>query len=221
MASFDRVFDAFFSEVGINPTEIENFLSSRKNGTRMAANTISVTRVFLGYLVIAAYESAQRKKDKKGMVVAILLLIAVLTSDSIDGYLCRKAHIENSKLGKVVDSACDVALRIIIARSSILSQRDWILYIRGMAELGVGAYVIPDIIEGTYSSSDSGKAKVVADSVAVISAMLTDVVPYQIVQKPLRFVNYRARFIGAILASLDAILRRIKKKKKTKNILGS
>ena len=216
--SFDAIFDSALGSIGIPAKAVEKFLSANKKKSRIAANTLSLTRIALGYIAIRNYEHAKEKKDTKGMVTNMGLLGLIMATDAVDGYLSRKAHISGSKSGKIIDSVSDVALRLAIAQSS-LSEKDNLAIIRGIGEIAVGTAALPDIVEGKYTSTNLGKIKVNADAVAVITSLLKDVVPKKTAsEKSLQVLHDAARSAAAALAILDGVKRLTSKKKTTAHI---
>ncbi len=205
---FDRMMDTAFAAVGVKPELIKSYLAGHKKGTRIAANTMSLTRVVLGEVVIRRYEKARTEKNEKAIIGSIISLAGIMVTDGLDGYLSRKAGIDDSVSGKIIDSACDVYLRARIARSSILAEVDLIDKTRFGAEALVAWSAIPDMLMGKYTSTSLGKVKVPADAVATLADMLKDLAPEKSSYRTtLGNLSKYAREIGAVLALADGVIR--------------
>lgn len=205
---FDEVFDGLIKASGISLSDLEEFFLLNKKGVRLVANSLSLFRIIFGYVVIRYYEKAYEEKDRSGMVFCLLLFIVIFASDSVDGYICRKANIADNKAGKVIDSVGDVVLRLLVAKFLILTKRDWIYFLRLFSEFGVAYYAVPDIYANKYSSTSLGKAKVVSDFMSVMSCMIADIVSYDNKRNNLwKSANRNFRLLSVFLACLDACMR--------------
>lgn len=207
LIAVDPILDKALATIGVNPNSIEDFLSKNKTSSRIAANTLSVARVVLGFIAINKYETAKTARDKKGMAASMVSLGVIMATDAFDGYITRKAHINNSTSGRIIDSASDVAFRLALARSS-LSENDRMAVVRGISELVVASSAIPDILEGTYTSTSLGKMKVNTDALAVITSVLKDLSEHETTTtKSLQLLHDAARTVSTGLAMTDGIKR--------------
>ena len=121
---FDATVDKILEILGTSPDNIEAYLSSHKRYTRLTANSLSFLRVFFGGQAIRNYENAREKGNKIVMAAQIVALGLLIASDGVDGYLTRKAHIDDNELGKQIDSISDAALRFMLSRSSLMPDTD-------------------------------------------------------------------------------------------------
>lgn len=212
--SADAILDRSFSAIGIAPEAIEYFLKSHKKGARIAANSLSLARIVLGEVTVRQYENAYKKKNIKKMSLAAVVLGFLLTSDFIDGYIARKAHIQNNKSGKILDSAADVYLKARIISSSISESSDALDKVRGVGELLVAMSAVPDVFKGKYESTTEGKLKTWADSGTAVARVARQILETKqkknsdsSIQQTLKILEDTARIVGIGLALTDGIKR--------------
>lgn len=218
--SADGLLDGMFSAMGIAPEAIEEYLSSHKKGARIAANTVSFSRVVLGEITIRSYERARKAKNVKMMSASVVALGFIFATDFIDGYIARKAGIDESKMGKFIDSATDVYLRLRVAKSSIMENPDALDKIRGVGELLVGSSAIPDMFRKQYDSTLEGKAKMWADGMTALTKITGQILevnqgenPNSSTQDAVKMLENAARVVGTGLAWTDGVKRRARKMK--------
>ncbi|GEM_PF-5350615 len=214
---FDRIFDKALKTIGITEEQTNRFLSSHKRGTRIAANTLSIGRIVLGEVAIRKFERAKKENNKKEIIESAIALSVIMATDGVDGFITRKAGIDNSRSGKNIDSLSDVAMRLRLAVSSIVARRDKLDAIRGAGEILVFKSAIPQILKASYTSTTEGKIRMNTDAAVVITNVLKAAVPPDnCADRLLTNISDGARVASTVLALADGIKRRRQRKLKLK-----
>jgi hypothetical protein len=115
----------------------------------VVVDAVSGVRVLLGGRIIAGFEAAVEEKSPSKAAFYTGALGVLLFTDAVDGYLARKAQIDGSIRGRLVDSLTDVALRGQIAKSKIMEVGDnpGARRARIGGEALVASAVAPDVVD--------------------------------------------------------------------------
>lgn len=155
----DAVIDKALTVVGVDPTSVETFLSSHQKGARIAADSISLVRIGLTSVSLNAYEHGRAERNRTKMVAGLIGGAVGLSSDFVDGYIARKAHIDSSPRGRFVDAASDVIIRNMLRKSSLFSGNDFLDTARMGGEATVFVPAALDMIRGEFQSTALGQLK--------------------------------------------------------------
>lgn len=205
---FDKAYDIILSYLGVNPEALSTWLREHPRESRIIADSISILRLGLGYLAIRKYKKALEAGDKKGMLLSTVSMAALLLSDSVDGYIARKAGIQEGQHGKIVDAVSDGVLKAMIAKTLIFDGKKGtpvIDKVRTASDLFLSINGMREIFRGEYQTTDFGKVKMGLDVTTVLAEMAGPQVvdKYPGVNESLEILTVGTRFAATILSIRD------------------
>ena len=166
-------------------------------------NVLTLSRIFLVPLLLAVLLRKDAIEVDAGWVVftreaiALLIFLAAALTDLLDGYLARRRR-QVTKFGKLLDPIADKLLvsAALISLVELDRVAAWMVVLIVSREFAVSALRYLALTEGvTIAASDFGKAKMVAQVVAVSLLILAPHSPV------LEQVGYIALWV-AVLATV-------------------
>ena len=135
-------------------------LQTRKDRILTLANAISISRIFLAIPLVLLFEDIAKGETKKLLWAFGLIIIIVLT-DFLDGYVARKAE-DITNFGKLIDPVADkVCMMVVIIYLIIIYKLPFLLFlislaIRDIFLIIIGVYLMFSQ-EEVFQSNRSGK----------------------------------------------------------------
>ena len=135
-------------------------LQTRQDRIMTLANAISISRIFLAIPLVLLFEDISKGEPGKLWWAFGLIIIIVLT-DFLDGYVARKAE-ETTNFGKLVDPVADKVCMMVVMIYLIISYKlpfllfFVILAIRDIFLIIIGVYLMFSQ-EEVFQSNRSGK----------------------------------------------------------------
>jgi len=135
-------------------------LQTRQDRIMTLANAISVSRIFLAIPLVLLFEDISKGEQGKLWWAFGLIIIIVLT-DFLDGYVARKAE-ETTNFGKLIDPVADKVCMMVVMIYLIISYKLPFLFflvtlaIRDIFLIIIGVYLIFSQ-EEVFQSNRSGK----------------------------------------------------------------
>ena len=135
-------------------------LQTRKDRILTLANAISISRIFLAIPLVLLFEDIAKGETEKLLWAFGLIIIIVLT-DFLDGYVARKAE-DITNFGKLIDPVADkVCMMVVIIYLIIIYKLPFLLFlislaIRDIFLIIIGVYLMFSQ-EKVFQSNRSGK----------------------------------------------------------------
>ena len=135
-------------------------LQTRKDRIMTLANAISISRIFLAIPLVLLFEDISKGEPGKLWWAFGLIIIIVLT-DFLDGYVARKAE-ETTNFGKLIDPVADKVCMMVVMIYLIISYKlPFLLFfvtlaIRDVFLIIIGVYLMFSQ-EEVFQSNRSGK----------------------------------------------------------------
>ncbi|SVB53519.1 uncharacterized protein METZ01_LOCUS206373, partial [marine metagenome] len=124
------------------------------------ANAISISRIFLAFPLVLIFEEISRGDSSKNWLAFGLIIIIVIT-DFLDGYVARKAE-ETTNFGKLIDPVADkICMMVVMIYLIITYQLPFLLFfiilaLRDTFLIIIGVYLMFSFDE-VFQSNQSGK----------------------------------------------------------------
>ena len=93
-------------------------LQTRKDRILTLANAISISRIFLTIPLVLIFEDIAHGMTEK-LWQAFLLIIIIVLTDFLDGYVARKAE-EITNFGKLIDPVADKICMLVVKAISFM-----------------------------------------------------------------------------------------------------
>ena len=135
-------------------------LQNRKDHIMTLANAISISRIFLAIPLVLLFEDIS-KGDSGKLLWAFVLIIIIVLTDFLDGYIARKAE-EITNFGKLIDPVADKVCMMVVMIYLIISYKlPFLLFfitlaIRDIFLIIIGVYLMFSQ-EEVFQSNSSGK----------------------------------------------------------------
>ena len=135
-------------------------LQTRRDRIMTLANAISISRIFLAIPLVLLFEDISKGEPGKLWWAFGLIIIIVLT-DYLDGYVARKAE-ETTNFGKLIDPVADKVCMMVVMIYLIISYKlPFLLFfltlaIRDVFLIIIGVYLMFSQ-EEVFQSNRSGK----------------------------------------------------------------
>ena len=135
-------------------------LQTRQDRIMTLANAISISRIFLAIPLVLLFEDISKGEQDKLWWAFGLIIIIVLT-DFLDGYVARKAE-ETTNFGKLIDPVADKVCMMVVMIYLIISYKlPFLLFfvtlaIRDVFLIIIGVYLMFSQ-EEVFQSNRSGK----------------------------------------------------------------
>ena len=135
-------------------------LQTRQDRIMTLANAISISRIFLAIPLVLLFEDISKGESGKLWWAFGLIIIIVLT-DYLDGYVARKAE-ETTNFGKLIDPVADKVCMMVVMIYLIISYKlPFLLFfvtlaIRDVFLIIIGVYLMFSQ-EEVFQSNRSGK----------------------------------------------------------------
>ena len=135
-------------------------LQTRQDRIMTLANAISISRIFLAIPLVLLFEDISKGEPSKLWWAFGLIIIIVLT-DFLDGYVARKAE-ETTNFGKLIDPVADKVCMMVVMIYLIISYKlPFLLFfvtlaIRDVFLIIIGVYLMFSQ-EEVFQSNRSGK----------------------------------------------------------------
>ena len=135
-------------------------LQTRKDRIITLANAISISRIFLAIPLVLLFEDIS-KGDLGKLWWAFGLIIIIVLTDFLDGYVARKAE-ETTNFGKLIDPVADKVCMMVVMIYLIISYKlPFLLFfvtlaIRDVFLIIIGVYLMFSQ-EEVFQSNQSGK----------------------------------------------------------------
>jgi len=135
-------------------------LQTRQDRIMTLANAISVSRIFLAIPLVLLFEDISKGEHVK-LWWAFGLIIIIILTDFMDGYVARKAE-ETTNFGKLIDPVADkVCMMVVMIYLIIIYKLPFLLFlislaIRDIFLIIIGVYLMFSQ-EKVFQSNRSGK----------------------------------------------------------------
>ena len=135
-------------------------LQTRQDRIMTLANAISISRIFLAIPLVLLFEDISKGESGKLWWAFGLIIIIVLT-DYLDGYVARKAE-ETTNFGKLIDPVADKVCMMVVMIYLIISYKlPFLLFLiilatRDIFLIIIGVYLMFSQ-EEVFQSNQSGK----------------------------------------------------------------
>ena len=135
-------------------------LQTRQDRILTLANAISISRIFLTIPLVLIFEDIANGMIEK-LWQAFLLIIIIVLTDFLDGYVARKAE-EITNFGKLIDPVADkVCMMVVLIYLIIIYKLPFLLFflilaIRDIFLIIIGVYLMFSQ-EEVFQSNKSGK----------------------------------------------------------------
>ena len=135
-------------------------LQTRKDRILTLANAISISRIFLAIPLVLLFEDIGKGETDK-LIWAFGLIIIIVLTDFLDGYVARKAE-DITNFGKLIDPVADkVCMMVVIIYLIIIYKLPFLLFmislaIRDIFLIIIGVYLMFSQ-EKVFQSNRSGK----------------------------------------------------------------
>ena len=135
-------------------------LQNRQDQIMTLANAISISRIFLAIPLVLSFEDVSKGESGKLLWAFVLIIIIVLT-DFLDGYIARKAE-EITNFGKLIDQVADKICMMVVMIYLIISYKlPFLIFlitlaIRDIFLIIIGVYLMFSQ-EEVFQSNSSGK----------------------------------------------------------------
>ena len=135
-------------------------LQTRKDRIMTLANAISISRIFLAIPLVLLFEDISKGEPGK-LWWAFGLIIIIILTDFMDGYVARKAE-ETTNFGKLIDPVADKVCMMVVMIYLIISYKlPFLLFfvtlaIRDVFLIIIGVYLMFSQ-EEVFQSNRSGK----------------------------------------------------------------
>ena len=135
-------------------------LQTRKDRIMTLANAISISRIFLAIPLVLLFEDISKGELDK-LWWAFGLIIIIILTDFLDGYVARKAE-ETTNFGKLIDPVADKVCMMVVMIYLIISYKlPFLLFfvtlaIRDIFLIIIGVYLMFSQ-EEVFQSNRSGK----------------------------------------------------------------
>ena len=135
-------------------------LQTRQDRIMTLANAISISRIFLAIPLVLLFEDIS-KGDLEKLWWAFGLIIIIVLTDFLDGYVARKAE-ETTNFGKLIDPVADKVCMMVVMIYLIISYKlPFLLFfltlaIRDVFLIIIGVYLMFSQ-EEVFQSNRSGK----------------------------------------------------------------
>ena len=133
---------------------------TRQDRIMTLANAISISRIFLAFPLVLIFEEISRGDSSKNWLAFGLIIIIVIT-DFLDGYVARKAE-ETTNFGKLIDPVADkICMMVVMIYLIITYQLPFLLFfiilaLRDTFLIIIGVYLMFSCDE-VFQSNQSGK----------------------------------------------------------------
>ena len=173
---------------------------------RQLPNTITVVRILCAPVFLWMLLADGGSDGPLRWWAAVLFIVAIAT-DGIDGYLARRYEIVTD-LGKLLDPIADKALTgCAFVGLSILGELPWwVTIVIAVRELGVTLLRFWVIRHGVIPASRGGKAKTLAQVVAIGLYLL----PLPDAAEPVRWVCLGVALVLTVVTGLDYVVRAVR-----------
>ena len=135
-------------------------LQTRHDRIMTLANAISISRIFLAIPLVLLFEDIS-KGDSEKLWWAFGLIIIIIITDFLDGYVARKAE-EITNFGKLIDPVADKVCMMVVMIYLIISYKlPFLLFLiilatRDIFLIIIGVYLMISQ-EEVFQSNQSGK----------------------------------------------------------------
>ncbi len=170
------------------------------------ANVLTVVRLALVPLFVVVL-FVERGEDPLWRYLAMAVFVAAALTDRIDGWVARRYELVTD-FGKVADPIADKALiGAALVGLSVLGELPWwITAVIAARELGVTALRFWVIRHGVIAASRGGKAKTLAQVVAIAAFLL----PLPDVADPVRWTLMALAVVLTVVTGLDYLVRALR-----------
>ena len=133
---------------------------TRQDRIMTLANAISISRIFLAFPLVLIFEEISKGDSSKNLLAFGLIIIIVIT-DFLDGYVARKAE-ETTNFGKLIDPVADkICMMVVMIYLIITYQLPFLLFfiilaLRDTFLIIIGVYLMFSCDE-VFQSNQSGK----------------------------------------------------------------
>ena len=133
---------------------------TRQDRIMTLANAISISRIFLAFPLVLIFEEIARGDSSKNWLAFGLIIIIVIT-DFLDGYVARKAE-ETTNFGKLIDPVADkICMMVVLIYLIITHHLPFLLFfiilaLRDTFLIIIGVYLMFSFDE-VFQSNQSGK----------------------------------------------------------------
>ena len=133
---------------------------TRQDRIMTLANAISISRIFLAFPLVLIFEEIARGDSSKNWLAFGLIIIIVIT-DFLDGYVARKAE-ETTNFGKLIDPVADkICMMVVLIYLIITYHLPFLLFfiilaLRDTFLIIIGVYLMFSFDE-VFQSNQSGK----------------------------------------------------------------
>ena len=152
-------------------------LQTRQDRILTLANAISISRIFLTIPLVLMFEDIAHGMTEK-LWQAFVLIIIIVLSDFLDGYVARKAE-EITNFGKLIDPVADKVCMMVVLIYLIISYKlpfllfFLILGIRDIFLIIIGVYLMFSQ-EEVFQSNKSGKWFIGISALMMVLFLLKD-----------------------------------------------
>jgi len=138
-----------------------------KNDWFNLPNSITLARILAVPLFVAVLV-AEPNKSSPWRWLAVLLFLAAIATDGLDGAVARKRNLVTD-LGKLLDPIADKALigSVLLVLSAIGEINWWFTALILVRELGITAYRIAVVKNRVIAASAGGKAKTIMQGITL------------------------------------------------------
>lgn len=135
-------------------------------------NAITVTRILLAPVFVALALVDGGADGALRWIAAVLFVVAIAT-DGVDGHIARSRGLVTD-LGKLLDPIADKVLTggALVVLSILGELPWWVTVVILVREIGITVFRFAVISHGVIAASRGGKAKTLAQSVAISLALL-------------------------------------------------
>ena len=161
VAARTSIFSGRMMRAGDSPAAIAN-----------VPNIITVVRILLVPLFLWLLLSDAGELGLARYLAAVLFIVAIAT-DALDGYLARSRNLVTD-LGKILDPIADKALvgSALVGLSLLGELWWWVTIVILVRELGITVYRFIALRDRVIAAGASGKAKTMAQAIAVSMLLL-------------------------------------------------
>ncbi|MFC4001109.1 CDP-diacylglycerol--glycerol-3-phosphate 3-phosphatidyltransferase [Prauserella oleivorans] len=171
-----------------------------------AANLLTISRLVLVPLFVLALFQAGGTEPLWRYVATAVFAVAALT-DRVDGWVARKYDLITD-FGKIADPIADKALigAALVGLSVLGLLPWWVTIVIAVRELGVTLLRFWVIRHGVIPASRGGKAKTLAQVVAIGLYLL----PLPDAAEPVRWVCLGVALVLTVVTGLDYVVRAVR-----------
>jgi CDP-diacylglycerol--glycerol-3-phosphate 3-phosphatidyltransferase len=174
------------------------------------ANILTVVRILLAPVFVVLLAADDGADGPLRYAAAALFILAIAT-DGVDGHIARSRNLVTD-LGKLLDPIADKVLTgAALVMLSVLGELPWwVTVVILVRELGITAYRFAVLRDRVVAASRGGKAKTIAQAVAISVALLP---LWDVVGDGMHVVNtvlMSIAFVLTVLSGLDYMRQALK-----------